>query len=153
MFCQVHELHRNDICVFQHNILKHTFGHISCIGRSHFFSRMGEAATIDKVHAGLLSLTIGNIKCLASRTCLAHRERRCVITTRHLGTNSATNPANLLCSVGLKEGSWWTNDVQLFNMCVSVAYIYNGAIKITPYAHKITLCIITLHLVWFGVIF
>ena len=24
---------RNDICVFQHNILKHTFGHISCIGR------------------------------------------------------------------------------------------------------------------------
>ena len=33
MSCHAREPRRNDICVFQHNIPKYTFGHISCIGR------------------------------------------------------------------------------------------------------------------------
>ena len=64
MSCHVREHRRNDICVFQHNILKHTFGHISCIGRP-LLGDVGEAVMIDnteKYDASALLFTIARNK-------------------------------------------------------------------------------------------
>ena len=64
MSCHVREHRRNDICVFQHNILKYTFGHISCIGRP-LLGDVGEAVMIDnteKYDASALLFTIARNK-------------------------------------------------------------------------------------------